>query len=94
MRIAKFAAFMVAIVASLAVGAQAEWNKVSPEGLERGVRKALCEQSLLYFTRCFFKARFGQKFIVNHHHKLICDELEALVDGRSYANVADTTGLT
>jgi hypothetical protein len=64
------------------------------DGIQRAATKALCEDSLLFFTRYFFKARFGQKFIVNHHHTLICDELEALVDGRSYANVGDTTGLT
>lgn len=38
--------------------------------------KMKCERSLLYFTRFFFKVLRGNKFIVNWHHKTICDELE------------------
>lgn len=34
-----------------------------------------CDDSLLYFTRFWFKILNGTKFIVNDHHRVICDEL-------------------
>lgn len=34
-----------------------------------------------------FKARFGNKFVVNWHHQLLCNEIEDLVWGRSVSNV-------
>ena len=35
-----------------------------------------CDNSLLYFTRFFFKEITGNKFIVNWHHEEICKELK------------------
>ena len=34
-----------------------------------------CDKSLLFFTRFWFKILNGTKFIVNEHHRVICDEL-------------------
>ena len=35
-----------------------------------------CDASLLFFTRFFFKELTGNKFIVNNHHNVICNELK------------------
>lgn len=35
-----------------------------------------CDASLLFFTRFFFKELTGNKFIVNEHHHIICNELK------------------
>ena len=35
-----------------------------------------CDESLLYFTRFFFKEITGNKFIVNWHHEEICENLK------------------
>ena len=35
-----------------------------------------CDASLLFFTKFFFKEITGNKFIVNEHHKVICNELK------------------
>ena len=43
--------------------------------------RAGCVDSLLFMTRLFFKEREGSKFIVNHHHKVICDTLDAVYSG-------------
>lgn len=37
-----------------------------------------CDESLLFFTRFWFRVLKGQKFIVNWHHEEICKDLEAL----------------
>jgi len=42
---------------------------------ELAVARALCDEDLLFFTRFFFKALRGTKFLVNHHHETIRDEL-------------------
>jgi len=34
------------------------------------------DKSLLFFTRFWFKILRGTKFIINHHHETICNELE------------------
>lgn len=34
-----------------------------------------CDKDLLFFTRFFYKVLRGTKFIVNHHHETICNEL-------------------
>jgi predicted phage terminase large subunit-like protein len=34
-----------------------------------------CEQDFRFFVRYFFKQRKGSKFIFNHHHEAICDDL-------------------
>lgn len=43
--------------------------------------KHKCEESLLFFTRYFFKVRTGQKFIINRHHRILCDTLEKVFRG-------------
>lgn len=43
--------------------------------------KTFVLQSTLNFTRYFFKKNFGKKFIVNHHHKIICDVLDRVIKG-------------
>lgn len=45
------------------------------------VLKHKCEESLLFFTRYFFKLRTGQKFIVNRHHRIVCETLEKVLRG-------------
>ncbi len=46
------------------------------------IAQALCEQEHLFFTRYFFKARQGIKFIVNWHHQLIADTIDGIISGR------------
>ena len=41
-----------------------------------------CEQSQHYFTRFFFKAREGGKFLSGRHHKLIDETLDGVVCGK------------
>ncbi len=48
--------------------------------------KLLCEESHLYFTRYFFKARQDIKFRVNWHHVLMADTIEGVISGK-YKNV-------
>ena len=40
------------------------------------VARAMCDRSLLFFTRLFFMELRGQSFQVNWHHETICEELE------------------
>lgn len=40
-----------------------------------------CLVSHLFFTRYFFKSVNGAKFILNDHHKLICDTLDKVISG-------------
>ncbi len=56
-----------------------------------------CKGSLLFFTRYFFKARFGRKFVVNSHHEEICNALERVHRGectRLIINIAPRYGKT
>lgn len=46
------------------------------------VAKVQCEQSHLFFSRYFFKARQGIKFIVNWHHHVFSDLIEDVIQGR------------
>jgi hypothetical protein len=46
------------------------------------IRKAECEISGLYFTRYFFKQRFGSKMLINWHHELIQSTLQKVIDGK------------
>lgn len=39
--------------------------------------------SLLFFTRYFFKIRYNRKFIVSEHHELICNALERVLRGET-----------
>lgn len=49
----------------------------------KGLAKIKCEQEHLFFTRYFFKARQGIKFIVNWHHMLISDAIEDVITGKT-----------
>lgn len=42
----------------------------------------MCEADHLFFTRRFFMSRWGSKFIVNWHHKLIADVIDDVIRGR------------
>lgn len=44
--------------------------------------RAQCERDHLFFSRYFFKARQGIKFIVNWHHRLIADVVDDVIAGR------------
>ena len=44
-------------------------------------RKLECELDGLYFTRYFFKQRFGFKMLINWHHKLIQQTIEKVLSG-------------
>lgn len=44
------------------------------------VARVKCDNSLLFFTRYFFKKLKNQKFIVNWHHEVICKELEKVAN--------------
>lgn len=46
------------------------------------VRAAECEEDGLYFTRYFFKQRFGSKMLISNHHKLIQKTLQRVIDGK------------
>jgi len=48
---------------------------------ELRVARYKCEQSILFFTRYFFKKRYGIKFVVNSHHIEIADTLHRVVNG-------------
>lgn len=50
--------------------------------LERLAARLVLEDSQLDFTRYFFKARFGQEFIVNWHHGAVCERLQAVEMGQ------------
>lgn len=50
--------------------------------IELGTAKKLCEKDGLFFTRYFFKLRQNIKFRVNWHHRLICDKLQEVMDGK------------
>lgn len=45
-------------------------------------RRYECELDGLYFTRYFFKYRFGFKMLVNWHHQLIQNTLQKVIDGK------------
>lgn len=46
------------------------------------VMSVVLKQDLELFTRYFFKARFGSKFILNWHHEIICRTLELVYAGK------------
>ena len=54
---------------------------------DRDLKAALirekCEQSHLFFTRYFFKARNGFKFRVNWHHHVFSDAIQRVIDGKT-----------
>lgn len=61
------------------------------------VAKVKCLTSLLFFTRYFFKKRYGRKFIIGDHHEIICNALERVLRGeirRLIINIAPRYGKT
>jgi predicted phage terminase large subunit-like protein len=48
---------------------------------DRTARKA-CEADQLDFTRYFFKLRQNASFLVNWHHRMMADKLQAVMDGK------------
>lgn len=61
------------------------------------VAKVKCQQSLLFYTRYFFKSRFNRKFVIGQHHKIICDAMERVMKGeckRLIINIAPRYGKT
>jgi predicted phage terminase large subunit-like protein len=61
------------------------------------VAKVKCDNDLLFFTRYFFKKNFKKKFVVNDHHKIICDALEKVYTGdikKLIINIAPRYGKT
>ena len=45
------------------------------------IRAALVSDSLL-FTRYFFRERFKRGFVVNKHHKIICEAIDGVLSGK------------
>jgi hypothetical protein len=58
-------------------------SEAEREYYKQTATKFLCEESLLYFTRYFFKARQGAKFKINWHHEWIASELELVETGET-----------
>lgn len=50
--------------------------------LDAVIQKHLAEKDHLFFTRMFFKHRQNMKFRVNWHHRLICDVVQDVIEGR------------
>jgi predicted phage terminase large subunit-like protein len=50
--------------------------------LKLAAARELCERDHLFFTRYFFKQRQNLKFIVNWHHRLMCDAIQDVIDGK------------
>ena len=48
---------------------------------ELAVLQTMCNRDVLFFTRYFFKQRFGQKYIVSPHHRIISAYLNRVLDG-------------
>jgi predicted phage terminase large subunit-like protein len=44
--------------------------------------KAYCLSDSLNYTKYFFKQKTGRRFVVNSHHKLICDALNDVLNGK------------
>lgn len=58
-----------------------ETPEVSDLQIKAAVAKIRCEESHLFFTRFFFKARNEIKFRVNWHHEMICEAVDSILDG-------------
>lgn len=43
--------------------------------------RAFCLSGMMNYTRYFFKAKTGKKFVVNRHHEQICDALDKVIRG-------------
>lgn len=57
-------------------------DAIPDEAYRLAVARAKCEREHLFFSRYFFKARQGIKFIVNWHHQLIADTVDDVIAGR------------
>lgn len=57
-------------------------TEFNPEHV-KAVKRALCLEDHLFFSRYFFKIREGIKFRVNWHHKVIADAIQKVIDGKS-----------
>jgi hypothetical protein len=72
--------------------------KLSTEEIKKlKVAKIKCEESLLFFTRYFFKIIHKRKFVVGDHHKIICEALERVMRGeckRLIINISPRFGKT
>src|SRR5690349_15703307 len=67
------------------------------EAAELELSKRNCKESLLFFTKYFYKKRFDKEFIVNDHHHIICEALEKVLRGeitRLIINIAPRYGKT
>lgn len=51
--------------------------------LVQHVLRSKCESDLLFYIRYMFKNNNGMKFIVNHHHEVICNKLQDVFDGKT-----------
>lgn len=73
-------------------------SRLSVEEIKKlKVTKMMCENSLLFFTRYFFKAVHKRKFIVGKHHEIISKALERVMRGeckRLIINLAPRFGKT
>lgn len=49
---------------------------------EQDIIRAELISDTLTMTRYFFKVRFKRKFVVNHHHRVICDALNDVLEGK------------
>lgn len=61
------------------------------------VAKVECLNSFLFFTRYFFKAKYGRKFVIGEHHRAIADTLEKVFRGeikKLIINIAPRYGKT
>lgn len=47
------------------------------------VRRHLCESDLLWHSRYFFKLTEGASFLVNPHHRIVCDALMRVYSGET-----------
>lgn len=56
-------------------------NIVETDIKQLQVAKVKCLKELLFHTRYFFKKQFNRKFVVNDHHKIVCEALEAVLRG-------------
>lgn len=61
------------------------------------VARFLCQESLLFHTRYFFKHNHKRKFVLNKHHEIIANALEKVLTGditRLIINIAPRYGKT
>lgn len=65
--------------------------------MEDEILRAWLLSDVLNFTRYFFKAQYGRKFIVGDHHRIICDALNRVIAGeckRLIINISPRYGKT